>query len=114
VIDLLGEDECIVAYVGEKSRYGKAENCGRCVPCREGSKQLTNLLREVYDGEYRPNGIRELLRVVRSTSLCGFGPDMTRPVETALDHFEAEFHAHADGRCPAGACTADLSREVVA
>ena len=114
VVDLLGEDRCVVAYVGEKARYGKAENCGRCVPCREGSKQLTNLLREVYDGAFRPEGIEELLRVMRSTSICDFGRDLTRPVATALQHFEGEFTEHADGRCPAGACTADLPQEVPA
>ncbi len=114
VIDLLGEDRCVVAYVGEKARYGKAENCGRCVPCREGSTQLTNLLREVYDGSFRPEGIEELLRVMRSTSICDFGRDLTRPVATALEHFEGEFADHADGRCPAGACTADLPQEVPA
>ncbi len=112
VIDLLGEDRCVVAYVGEKARYGKAENCGRCVPCREGSTQLTSLLREVYDGSFRPDGIEELLRVMRSTSICDFGRDLTRPVATALEHFEREFTAHAAGRCPAGVCSADHPQEV--
>jgi len=113
VVDLLGEDRCVVAYVGEKARYGKAENCGRCVPCREGSTQLTALLREVYDGSFRRGDVEELLRVMRSTSVCAFGSHMTRPVATALEHFEAEFAAHADGRCPAGACP-ELPREVAA
>ncbi|MFB6219618.1 MAG: NADH-ubiquinone oxidoreductase-F iron-sulfur binding region domain-containing protein [Halobacteriaceae archaeon] len=108
VVDIIAEGRCVVAYVGEKCRYGSEENCGRCVPCREGSKQLTELLREVYGGEFRPGRIEELLRVVRSTSVCGFGRDMTRPVATALDHFGGEFADHADGRCRAGACDGHL------
>jgi len=114
VIDLLVDEECVVACVGETTRYGTAENCGRCVPCREGSKQLTELLREVYDGSFRPEDIEELIRVVRSSSLCAFGPHMTRPIATALEHFEGEFVDHAEGRCPAGTCTPELPREVAA
>ncbi|MFB6296670.1 MAG: NADH-ubiquinone oxidoreductase-F iron-sulfur binding region domain-containing protein [Halobacteriales archaeon] len=114
VIDLLGDGECVVAHVGETARYAEAENCGRCVPCREGSKQLTELLREVYEGSFRRGDIEELLRVVRSSSLCAFGPHMTRPIATAIEHFEDEFVEHAEGRCPAGSCTTDVPPEVAA
>ena len=105
MVELLGERRCLVALVGERARTASEENCGRCVPCREGSKQLTELLREVYDGDYDGAGIRELGRVMRRTSICDFGSEAPRPVLTAMNAFEEEFSAHADGRCPAGVCT---------
>jgi len=104
VVDLLAEDRCLVEFVGRRARWAADANCGRCVPCREGTTQLTELLRDVYDGDYDPAAIEELLRVMDATSVCGFGPGAARPTRTAMAAFEAEFRAHADGRCPAGAC----------
>jgi NADH-quinone oxidoreductase subunit F len=104
VVEVLGPDRCVVASVGERAAFAREENCGRCVPCREGSKQLHEALRAVYDGEFDAAAIRELSRVMATTSLCEFGETAARPVRTALEDFEGEFRAHADGRCPAGAC----------
>lgn len=112
VITMLNNERCLVDYVGEQSRFAQDENCGRCVPCREGTVQLTNRLREVYDGSFRPDAIEELLRVIESSSICAFGRDATRPVATGLDHFEDEFAVHADGQCPTGTCTTELQHEV--
>lgn len=111
VVSVLNEDRCLLAYIGEQSTFAQDENCGRCVPCREGSVQLTALLREVYDGSFRPDAIEELLRVMRSSSICAFGRDATQPVATALDQFEAEFTAHAEGRCPTGTCFTEPPHE---
>ncbi|WP_435359527.1 NADH-ubiquinone oxidoreductase-F iron-sulfur binding region domain-containing protein [Haloarchaeobius sp. DFWS5] len=104
VVQVCNDERCAVAVAGHRGRFAKDENCGRCVPCREGSKQLTNKLRAIYDGTYDGDGIRELTRVMRETSTCDFGRHAPRPVTTAMDRFETEFRAHADGRCPAGAC----------
>ncbi|WP_135305937.1 NADH-ubiquinone oxidoreductase-F iron-sulfur binding region domain-containing protein [Haloarcula amylovorans] len=105
VVELVGESTCMVALAGERAKFAREENCGRCGPCREGSKQLVDLLRDVYDGEFKDGMLRELGRTMRETSLCGFGSDAARPVTTTIDVFETEFHAHADGRCPSGVCT---------
>ena len=104
VLEVLDDDACIVATVGERAAFAREENCGRCVPCREGSKQLHETLRAVYDGEFEPGTLRTLSRVMRTSSLCAFGEAAARPVRTALEAFEPEFRAHAEGRCPAGAC----------
>ncbi|MCQ4332768.1 NADH dehydrogenase FAD-containing subunit [Natronomonas sp. F2-12] len=104
VLEVLGPDDCIVATVGERAAFAREENCGRCVPCREGSKQLHGALRDVYDGEFDPETLRELARVMRTSSLCAFGEAAARPIRTALEAFEPEFRAHAEGRCPAGTC----------
>lgn len=103
-VHLLGVDQCVVEFVGSRTQYAAEENCGRCVPCREGTTQLAGLLRDVYNGGYDPDGIVELVRVMETSSVCAFGVEAGRPARTALAEFESEFEAHADGRCPAGAC----------
>ncbi len=111
VVELLGEDRCVVKFVGERAQFAADTNCGRCVPCREGTAQLAELLRDLYDGRYRRDGIEELIDVMERSSICTFGVDAGRPTRTAMTEFESEFHAHADGRCPAGSCprTAEVS-----
>lgn len=104
VVELFDDSSCPVALAGERAKFAREANCGRCVPCREGSKQLVSLLREVYDGEYQDGMLRELTRVMGETSLCAFGRDAARPVATAMNEFEPEFRAHANGRCPSGTC----------
>ncbi|MGM0718271.1 MAG: NADH-ubiquinone oxidoreductase-F iron-sulfur binding region domain-containing protein [Halobacteriota archaeon] len=104
VLEVLGPGDCVVATAGERAAFAREENCGRCVPCREGSKQLHIALRGVYDGDFDGDGLRTLARVMRTTSLCAFGEAAAQPVRTALDAFEPEFRAHAEGRCPAGVC----------
>jgi NADH-quinone oxidoreductase subunit F len=104
VVELFDDSRCAVAFAGRRARFAEERNCGRCVPCREGSKQLQEKLRDVYDGEYDAAGLRELLRSMRDTSICRFGVAAARPARTAIEEFEPEFLAHADGRCPSGEC----------
>ena len=108
VVELLDTERCPVATVGRRARFAATENSGRCVPGREGTKQLTELLRDVYDGSFETDKIRELARVMRQSSNCQIGAHAPRPVVTAIDEFEPEFRAHADGRCPSGTCTEKL------
>lgn len=106
-IELVTDDDCLLALVGTVAAFTEEDNCGRCVPCREGSGQLAGLLRDIYQGTYDAGGIRELARVMQNTSLCAFGRTAARPVLTTLDGFESEVAAHAEGRCPAGTCEVD-------
>lgn len=105
VVELLDGERCPLADAGERARFAAAENSGRCVPGREGTQQLTELLRDVYDGTLADAKIRELARVMRRSSNCRLGANAPRPVTTALDEFEPEIRAHAEGRCPTGTCT---------
>ncbi|MBX0325888.1 NADH dehydrogenase FAD-containing subunit, partial [Halomicroarcula sp. F13] len=100
VVELLADDRCALATVGERARFAATENSGRCVPGREGTTQLAELLRDVYDGSFETDKLRELGRVMRRSSNCQIGAHAPRPVTTALDEFEPEFRAHTDGRCP--------------
>lgn len=103
-VHVLADDRCIVEFVGKRARFADSENCGRCVPCREGTTQLANKLREIYSKNYDSDGIEELARVMKTSSICEFGRRAGRPTRTALSEFGSEFEAHADGRCPAGCC----------
>jgi NADH-quinone oxidoreductase subunit F len=103
-VEFHAEGTCPVALVGRRARLASEDNCGRCVPCREGSTQLTGLLRDVYGGDFDDDAIRELCRTMRVSSVCDFGRHAVRPTLTAMAAFETDFRAHADGRCPAGAC----------
>lgn len=104
VIELLDESTCAVASAGKRASVASEENCGRCFPCREGSKQAVDLLRNIYDGEYEDAMLRELTRTMRESSICHFGRAAARSIGTAVNRFETEFEAHADGRCPSGTC----------
>ena len=104
VVELFDEEQCMVSFAGNRAKFARDENCGRCVPCREGSAQLVDVLRDIYDGTYQAGKLRELLRVMGETSICQFGETAPRPVLTAMNEFEPEFEAHANGRCPTGTC----------
>lgn len=103
-VELFADDRCAVAEAGRRVRFAAEENSGRCVPGREGTVQLAELLRDVYDGSFEPGKIRELGRVMANSSNCLVGAHAPRPARTALEGFESTFRAHADGRCPSGAC----------
>lgn len=107
-VHVLTDDRCVVEFVGQRTQFAAEENCGRCVPCREGTTQLADLLRDVYDGEYNPDGIAELAEVMATSSICAFGVQAGRPARTAVTEFESEFKAHAKGQCPAGSCLETL------
>ncbi len=108
VVELFDTGRCTVETVGKRARFASMENSGRCVPGREGTKQLAELLRDIYDGSFENDKIRELGRVMRQSSNCQTGAHAPRPVTTAIDEFEPEFRAHTDGHCPSGTCTEKL------
>jgi NADH-quinone oxidoreductase subunit F len=108
VVEIRHDGRCALADAGERAQFAATENSGRCVPGREGTRQLAGLLRNVYDGEVETDKIRELGRVMAASSNCQIGAHAPRPIITAMDAFEPEFRAHADGRCPSGTCTEQL------
>jgi len=104
VVHVLAEGSCVLEFVGKRTAFAADANCGRCVPCREGTTQLAELLRDVYEGEYDPAKVEELTEVMAGTSICEFGVAAARPARTAVAEFGAELAAHAEGNCPDGAC----------
>ncbi|MXR52536.1 NADH dehydrogenase FAD-containing subunit [Halovenus sp. WSH3] len=107
-VEILGESRCPVSEAGERVQFAAEENSGRCVPGREGTQQLTELLRDIYGGTFDAEKITELARVMRTTANCQIGATAPRPVTTALDRFGEQFTEHANGTCRHGTCSDNL------
>jgi len=73
------------------------ESCGKCVPCRVGTKQIYQILTKIADGMAKPDDLtllEELCELVRNTSLCGLGQSATNPVMSTLRYFREDYLAH--------------------
>ena len=107
---VMDEDSCMVDVARFFLEFCCDESCGKCPPCRVGTKQMLNLLEKICRGE----GVLEdldrleaLCHVVRDASLCGLGQTAPNPVLTTLKHFRREYEQHIrEHRCAAGVCTA--------
>lgn len=106
------KDTCMVEFARYFMNFTQNESCGKCVPCREGTKRLLEMLQRAVDGEGRPEDveiIKELAEAVKDGSLCGLGKTAPNPVLTMLKYFKDEYLAHViDKRCPSGVCKALL------
>jgi len=104
------EDTCMVDLARFFLSFTQAESCGKCVPCRVGTRQMLKILERITHGEGQPDDIAILERVgqlVRSASLCGLGQTAPNPVLTTLRYFRDEYEAHIyEKRCPALSCAA--------
>jgi NADH:ubiquinone oxidoreductase subunit F (NADH-binding) len=84
------------------------ESCGKCVPCREGTRQMSGILSRICEGHgtMEDLGLLErLARTVNSTAVCGMGGMAPGAVLTTLSHFRGEFETHIrENRCAAGVC----------
>lgn len=107
------EDTCMVDMARYFLAFTQAESCGKCVPCRVGTRQMLNMLERITRGEGQPGDIERLERLaqlVKATSLCGLGQTSPNPVLTTLNYFRDEYEAHVnEKRCPALACTELIS-----
>lgn len=87
--------------------FTQLESCGKCPPCRVGTKRMLEILERLCDGKAEAGDLTELetlAHVVKANSLCGLGKTAPNPVLTTLKYFREEFEAHVEGRCPAGKC----------
>ena len=109
---VMDEDDCMPAVARFYLEFTEEESCGKCTPCRVGTKRLSELLKDITSGKGTMEHIAELKRisqVIRDTALCGLGQTAPNPVLSTLAHFEDEYIAHVkDKTCPAGKCTALL------
>jgi NADH:ubiquinone oxidoreductase subunit F (NADH-binding)/(2Fe-2S) ferredoxin len=99
---VLDDRQSIVGAVRVLTEFNMLESCGKCTPCREGTVRLLDLLDRVEQGVATAadlQGLRELSEVVETASLCGLGQMAPRPILSALQHFEHQFHPA--GRAPA-------------
>ncbi len=109
-IVVMDEDTCMVEVARFFMQFAQNESCGKCVPCREGTKQMLALLTKITNGEGTEEDLElleELALTVKDGALCGLGKTAPNPVLTTLKYFRSEYEAHVlEKRCPAGVCQA--------
>ncbi len=92
--------------------FTEEESCGKCTPCRIGTKRLKEILEKITLGKGTMEDLetlKELSQVIKDTALCGLGQTAPNPVLSTLEAFEDEYIAHVrDHKCPAGQCSALL------
>ncbi len=107
------EDTCIVDLARYFLSFVQNESCGKCVPCRIGTRHMLNILERITQGKGETGDIERLERladVIKSGSLCALGGTAPNPVLTTIRYFRDEYEAHVnEKRCPALACTALIS-----
>ncbi len=107
---VMAEDTCIVEVARFFMNFTQHESCGKCVPCREGTKNMLKILEKIVAGKGEMSDIdllEDLAKAVKDGSLCGLGKTAPNPVLSTLKYFKDEYIAHIkDKKCPAGVCTA--------
>ncbi|MCK8826037.1 NADH-quinone oxidoreductase subunit NuoF [Fuchsiella alkaliacetigena] len=114
---VMDEDTCMVDVARFFLNFTQSESCGKCTPCRIGTKRMLQILERITEGEGKEGDIKLLRRLaknIKSSSLCGLGQTAPNPVLSTLRYFEDEYKAHIyDEECPAGACQALLGAYVI-
>lgn len=105
---VMDEDTCMVDVAKFFLNFTQSESCGKCTPCREGTKRMLEVLTRITEGQGREGDIElleELARNIKETALCGLGQTAPNPVLSTLKYFRHEYEAHIkEKRCPACAC----------
>jgi len=105
---VIDKDTCIVDTAKYFLSFTQAESCGKCVPCRVGTRHLVNILQKICKGKGELTDIAKLEQLggaIKGSSLCGLGQTAPNPIFTSLKYFREEFLAHiVNKRCPAAVC----------
>ena len=124
---VMDEDTCMVDVAKFFMEFIQRESCGKCIPCREGTLRMLEVLQRITRGRRTEKGIEALERfqgvlylnrlakVIKDTSLCGLGQTAPNPVLSTMRWFRDEYEAHIyERRCPAGVCTELRTFNIVA
>ena len=113
---ILDEDTCMVDISKFYLEFTVDESCGKCTPCRIGTKKLLDYLTKITEGKGEMEDldrIRELANHMKVSSLCALGQTAANPILSTMNAFEDEYIAHIkDKKCPAGVCKALLSYSI--
>jgi NADH:ubiquinone oxidoreductase subunit F (NADH-binding)/(2Fe-2S) ferredoxin len=113
---VMDEDTCMVDIARFFMEFTQDESCGKCVPCRIGTRRILEILERICRGEGVPEDIDDLELLCQQTiqdSLCGLGQGAANPVVSTMKHFMDEYKAHIyEHRCPAKVCRSLISFEV--
>ncbi|AOT71752.1 NADH-quinone oxidoreductase subunit NuoF [Geosporobacter ferrireducens] len=114
---VMDEDNCMVDIARFFLDFTVDESCGKCTPCREGTKRMLEILEKITQGKGTVADIEKLeslANTIKTSSLCGLGQTAPNPVLSTLRYFRKEYEAHVhDKKCPAGVCQALLSYRVI-
>jgi NADH:ubiquinone oxidoreductase subunit F (NADH-binding)/(2Fe-2S) ferredoxin len=114
---VIDEDSCMVDVARFFLDFTQDESCGKCTPCREGTKRMLEILQRITSGRGVEGDIDKLLRLgdtIKRTSLCGLGQASPNPVISTIKHFREEYEAHIrEKRCPAGVCAGLLTFSII-
>ncbi len=115
---VMDEDTCMVDIAKFFLEFTVDESCGKCTPCRVGTKRLLEILTKITNGQGTMddiNKLEELCHYIKENSLCGLGQTAPNPVLSTLRYFRDEYVAHVvDKKCPAGVCKKLLSYNIEA
>ncbi len=114
---VMDEDTCMVDIARFFMEFTQEESCGKCTPCRIGTRRILEILTRICDGKGKPEDIetlRHLCDQINENSLCGLGKGAPNPVKSTLEHFLDEYEAHIyEKRCPAKVCKALIRFEII-
>ena len=105
---VMDEDTCMVDVARYFLSFTQDESCGKCTPCREGTKAMLNILTRITEGKGTEEDLdllEDLAKSIKDSALCGLGKTAPNPVLTTLQYFKEEYEAHIkDKKCPAHVC----------
>ena len=106
---VLSDKDCMPAMAKFYLGFTKDESCGKCTPCRIGTRRMLEMLEKICDGTATEETLVELEKLantIRDTALCGLGQTAPNPILSTLRYFKDEYIAHVrDKKCPAGTCS---------
>ena len=115
---VMDEDNCMVDIAKFFLEFTVDESCGKCSPCRVGTKRLYEMLEKITSGKGTLEDLDKMEKLcyyIKENSLCGLGQTAPNPVLSTLRYFRDEYEAHVvEKRCPAGVCKDLLSYEIIA
>ncbi len=113
---VMDEDTCMVDVAKFFLNFTQSESCGKCTPCREGTKRMLEMLTAITEGKGKDGDIEKLERLAKSIkagALCALGQTAPNPILSTLRYFRDEYEAHIyDKKCPAGVCTALIGYKI--
>ena len=113
---VMNEDTCMVEVARFFMSFTQRESCGKCIPCREGTKRMLEILEKIVAGNGTVEDLdllKEIADTVKNTALCGLGKTAANPVLSTLEYFHDEYLAHVvDKVCPAKQCKGLMALEI--
>lgn len=113
---VMDEDNCMVDIAKFYLEFTVDESCGKCAPCRIGTRRMLELLNKITDGKGEDGDIEKLeslAETIKSSALCALGQTAPNPILSTIKHFRDEYEAHIyEKRCPSGKCKALLNYHI--